>query len=88
MALADTKKVQTLINVAASAMEAARIAASDLEDTRDLYISASVSAAGTPLEGLVAPLNTALNSLLVETSGSIWDTLISLEVPTHRGKAL
>jgi len=88
MALSDAKKVQTMINVAASQMTMIRAATNRLETIRDLFIAASANVAGTPLEGNLGTLNTALNDLLTETDSVIWTVLIANEVPSHRGRAL
>ena len=43
---------------------------------------------GTPLEGNVAALNSALTALRSEVGGAVWSGLIVAIVPSHRNKAL
>lgn len=92
MPLANTKQVQTIINVTAEQIIIVRAAIQTMKDTRTLFVAASVDTTGTPLSGSVASLNSALNTLdSAVNSGSIsatWDALIGNYVPTHRKEAL
>ena len=88
MALADSKKVQTMINRVASNIQHMREDMVKIKAVRDLYIAANVDPTGTPLEGKVAILNNAIASLDAELSLPVFDQLIAAIVPTHNGRAL
>ena len=92
MAISDTKKVQTLVNVTAEQIIVVRSAVSTTKAMRDLYLAASPSVTGTCISGSVASVNSALNALdTIINSGSnlnVWDGLVNCYVPTHRKGAL
>ena len=80
----DTKKVQTLINAAAVAIEEAR----KLETIRTKYTAASPSVTGTPLQGKLTTLNKFLNDLNTLLNSEAANLLVDNKVKSHRGKAL
>lgn len=82
--VADTKKVQTLINHMADAIEAGRAA----EAIRDAYILASPDVTGTPLEGNVTAVNTWLTGFISSLNDPVAQALVDARVSTHTGKAL
>ena len=88
MALSDRKKIQTLINRTADAMSRIRDDVAVLEDYKARYVASGADPTGTPLEGNVTALNTALASLRIEVDSVVWSTLIAAKVDTHRGQAL
>lgn len=88
MALADTKKAQTLINRAAAAAEAIQAASADLEAVRTLYNAANVNPTGTPLQGNVAAVSNWIDSVVTVASSAVADAMIAAKVPSHRGEAL
>lgn len=88
MAVSDSKKVQTIINRAADEMIAIRAALVRFQATKALFVAANPSVTGTPLEGNVTALNTALTALQAEADKAIWTGLIAARVPSHRGEAL
>jgi hypothetical protein len=88
MAIADIKKVQTMINVAADQMEIIRSAVDTVVAIRTAFQAHNPDVTGTPLEGKVATLNAALNDLQGEADEEIWTELIAARVPSHRGVAL
>ena len=89
MAVADTKKVQTMVNVAAEQLEIIRSALDALQAVKTAYQTENPSVAGTVLAGGNAALmNTALGTLQTAADDAIWDTLIESKVPTHKNKAL
>ncbi len=80
----DTKKVQTLINAAAHAIEEAR----KLELVRGKYNTANPSITGTPLQGKLTILNKFLNDLDTLLNSEAANLLVDNKVASHRGKAL
>jgi len=86
--VADTKKVQTMINVAADQLTVIRAALDTLQAVKDRFVAADPDVTGTPLEGNVAALNSALADLQAEGDRQIWSDLIAAKVPSHRGEAL
>ena len=88
MALADSKKVQTMINVLAASVEEVRDAVARMKAVRVKFQTHNPSVVGTPLEGNVAAVNSALNALDAEVSKALWTQLIAAKVPSHRNRAL
>jgi hypothetical protein len=89
--VADTKKCQTMVNVAAAQIVIIRAAIATLSGVRDTFLVVNPDVTGTPLEGYTAAMNNALNALddtVNTTHAATWDHLIANYVPTHRGKAL
>lgn len=88
MAVADTKKCQTLINAAAAEALIIRAAVARLKLVRTAYQTANPSTVGTVLDGNTAALNASLNAIDTEIAKAVWDTLIGGVVQSHRGEAL
>ena len=88
MPIADTKKVQTLINAAGQQALLVREAVATMKAIRTLFNTANPDVSGTPLEGNLAAVSNAIDSLDTEISGAVWDGMIEAIVPTHRGEAL
>lgn len=86
--IADTKKVQTMINRVAGNIQSMRNDMADIKLVRDLYIASNADPVGTALDGNVATLNSAINLLDVELSKGIYDQLIAAVVSSHEGDAL
>lgn len=86
--VADTKKVQTLINRAADVMAAVVTAADDMDALKALYQAASPSTAGTPLDGNLAALNQWLADLRTLAGSPVVAVMSAAKVPSHRGGAL
>ncbi len=86
--VADTKKVQTLINRTADAMIDVREAVAVINDYKARFVAASPDVTETPLEGNVAALNTALIALTTQADKPIWTQLIAAKVGSHRSEAL
>lgn len=86
--VADSKKVQTMINVAADELTTIREALGRLQVIKTKFQTANPDVSGTPLEGNVTALNNALTDLQTEADRTIWTQLIAARVPSHRGKAL
>ena len=84
MAISDTKKVQTLINEAARAIEAARL----ISVVRAKYNAATPSITGTPLQGNGAAINTWLDSIEAILADPMADLFVASKVDSHRGEAL
>jgi len=91
MPLADSKKVQSMVNIAAEQGEIIRAAIQKLKDTKAVFVAVNPDVTGTPLEGQVGNLNNVINdldTLINVTDKAIWDGLIAAKVPSHEGKAL
>lgn len=91
MALADTKKVQTMINITVLQIQAVRNAITAMKTVRTTFQTINPSVIGTPLEGHTAEISAALNRLdtLVNTTDvATWDLIVAAYVPTHTGNAL
>jgi hypothetical protein len=84
----DSKKVQTMINVAAKEMSQVRASVAAIGEVRVKFQTVNPNVTGTPLEGNVAALNNAFIALKVEVDKPIWSDLITAQVPSHEGKAL
>ena len=82
--VADTKKVQTLINHMADAVEAGRAA----EVIRYAFIAANPSVIGTPLEGNLSAVNTWLTSFITDLNDPVAQGFINARIASHRGEAL
>jgi hypothetical protein len=80
----DTKKVQTLVNEAAVAIEAAR----KISSVRAKYVTANPSVSGTPLQGNGAAINQWLDDFEALLADPVADLFVSNKVASHRGKAL
>lgn len=88
MALSDTKKVQTMINIVGQQAEIIDNAVTAMEAVRTLYLAMNPDTTGTPLDGNVAAVNTAINSLRATIDGAAMQLMINSIVPSHRGEAL
>ncbi len=88
MATADTKKVQTMVNVAGQQMEIIRSAVTTMESMKTAFQAHDPDVTGTPLEGNVSALNSALTALRTEVDSAVWTGLIAAIVRSHRNKAL
>ena len=88
MAVADTKKVQSLINRVADEISAMRAGMKRITELHDKYVAQSVNPTGTPLEGNVSVLTTALTKLGTALDSNVFTALIAAKVPSHRGVAL
>lgn len=102
MPISDNIKAQSYINHVGQKIASMRERLAEMQAlrtaiiaTRQLYIDQAVDPTGTPLEGNVATLNTALTNLNTalanldtELNSAVFDTLIAAIEPTHRGTAL
>jgi len=88
MAVADTKKVQRLMNRVADEISAMRAGMKRITELRDKYVAQNVDAKSTPLEGNVTVLTTALTNLGKALDSNVFTQLIAAKVPSHRGVAL
>lgn len=86
--VADTKKVQTMINICANQAQIARTAASRMLAVRTAFTTHNPDVTGTPLEGNVAIVSQAITDLSAEANKGIWDAMIAARVPSHRGEAM
>jgi len=92
MALADSKKVQTMVNICAEQAQIVRAAIVKMKAVRTVYLAAAPAVTDTVLDGgNAATLSSAINALdtLVNTTdAAIWTALINSYVPSHRNQAL
>lgn len=88
MAVADTKKCQTMINIVAQQMVIIRAAVDAIETVRDTFTTINPDTTGTVLDGNLTAINSAITDLKAETDKALWTGLIAAEVPSHRNAAL
>ncbi len=90
--IADTKKCQTLINVAAQQIAIVRAAIETIKTVRTTFQTVDPDTTGTALEGNLAAINTAISQLddvaNAGANGAVWDGMIAAAVPSHRSAAL
>ena len=88
----DKKKCQTMINIMGQQALSIRAAIGVMKAVRTAFTTIDPDTTGTPLEGNVQLVNTALNDLDATVNegvnGAVWDAMIAAIVPTHRNKAL
>ena len=86
---ADTKKIQTLVNLAAVEIAAVRASVAALKAIRAKYQAAAPSLAGTSLGNAdIMAISNGINALDAAAGAAVWDKVIGAVVPTHGGKAL
>ena len=88
MPVADTKKVQTMVNIVGLKAEQIRLAVTQMKAVRTAFNAANPDVSGTPLEGNLAAISNAIDALDSEIYGVVWDGLIDAIVDSHRGEAL
>ena len=84
----DTKKVQTMVNIVGQQMIIIRVAMARIEAVKAAFTTANPDVTGTPLEGNIAAVNSAITALKAEVDAALWTQLIAAIVPSHRNKAL
>jgi hypothetical protein len=88
MPIADTKKVQTMINVAADQIEIIQSAIATMKTIRTAFNTQNPDVTGTALEGNKVALSNSIDALDTEANLAIWTTITTSQVPSHQGKAL
>ena len=88
MPIADKKKCQTLINVAADAVVDLKAVADRLQAVQAAFVAASPSTAGTALDGNLSAIATWIASVRAAADSAVAAGLLAAKVPSHRGKAL
>lgn len=88
MAIADTKKCQTLINLCAAECQRLQEIHTRLVAYRAAYLIQGVDPTGTPLEGKAALVSMWIDEIGVVANNAVANGLIAAAVPTHRNKAL
>ena len=88
MAIPDSKKVQTMINITAQQMIIIRAAVAKMDAVKAAFTTHNPDVTGTPLAGQVGTVNTALTALRAESDKVVWTNLIAAIVPSHRNKGL
>ena len=88
----DIKQCQTMVNICGQQITAIRAALETIKDIRTAFLTINPETAGTPLEGNVAFVNTAINDLddaiNTGTNNTVWNQMIASIVPSHRNMAL
>ncbi len=87
MAIADIKKVQTFINVAAQAAQDLDAIATKLEHLRTLWTSHNIDPTGTALDGNVAAVSTWIDAVRAVADSAVPNGLVQHIVPSHRSMA-
>lgn len=88
MPLADTKRVQTLVNLCAEAAEQIEAQAAQLEHYRALYVAAKINPTGTVLAGKVTAVSAWIDKVRALANDPVAAALIAAKVPSHRNQAL
>jgi len=88
VALADTKKCQTLINLCGYAAQQLEAMATQLETYRAVYQSQGIDPTGTALEGHMAQVSAWIDGIRACADDPVTMGLINAIVPSHRNKAL
>ena len=88
MAIADSKKCQTLINVAAAKVLELQAVSAKLQALRTAFVAQAVDPAGTPLDGHVAQISAWIDAIDAVATDAVANGLLAAIVPSHRNKAL
>lgn len=89
MAVSDSKKVQTMINVVAAAKQACDAQLAIMLAVRTAFQTINPSVTGTPLAGgNAAKVNSLVTQLETLLAHADWLIVTNNIVPTHEGKAL
>ncbi|KKK92621.1 hypothetical protein LCGC14_2701100 [marine sediment metagenome] len=88
MAIADKKKVQTMVNISAEEILKIRKALERIKQVRAAFQTHNPVVTGTALENRVAALNASLNALDIQANLAVWNDIVGGVVPSHRNKAL
>lgn len=83
MPRADTKKVQTMVNIVGKNAEKVRNAVALMKAVRSMFQAVNPSTANTPLAGNEAAVSAAINALDAEISKPVWSGMIDAVSPTH-----
>ena len=88
MAIADTKKCQTMINIVGQQAQVIRAAVTKMKAVRTKFVQINPDTTGTPLEGTTAAVSNWIDTVEATANDAVATGLISAIVPTHRNKAL
>ena len=88
MAIADSKKVQTMINVLADEAEIIQASIARMKSVRDRFNTANPVTDRTILDSNLTNINNGITALDTEVSKQLWTDLIDNRVSTHRSKSL
>lgn len=86
--IANTKQVQTMVNIVGQAVADMRVGMTDILAMRTKFQAINPSVVGTPLDGNLAVVNAAITALDNELSKAVWTQMISAVVESHENKAL
>lgn len=88
MPQADSKKVQTVINTVGQQVQFMRDGMDRINEMKVKWAAHNPDVTGTPLDGNVAALNTAVTTLETALNSAVFTGLIAAISPTHENKAL
>lgn len=86
--VSDSKKIQSLINLVGRSILVCRLERDNILAARSLYQLANPVITGTVLDGNIASINTAINSLDTIVDDVAFNLLVNNIIESHRGKAL
>lgn len=88
MAVSDSKKCQTMINITGQQMQAMQVALTNILAVKAAFQTHNPDVTGTPLEGNVAAVNNWITSAESLLGSAVVSQMIAAIVPSHRNKAL
>lgn len=88
MAIADSKKVATMVNIVGQQMLIIRAAVAKIEAMRVKFQIVNPDVTGTPLEGNVALVSGKIDELVAAVAGTVLDGIVLAIVPSHENRGL
>ena len=88
MPIADSKKAQTFINIAAAEVAKLQASATRLAALRTAWQSHSPDATGTPLDGNVVAVSNWIDDVISASNNAVANGLVAHVVSSHRSKAM
>ncbi len=86
--VADTKKVQTLVNKMSEGAAGLAVISDVFQTVLTSYQTHSPDTTGTPAEGHEADIGQAIADLKTLSERPVFAAMVAAYVPSHRGKAL
>jgi hypothetical protein len=87
MAIADSKKCQTFINMIKLEQDRVKLAVANLEAIKAKYLANTPVITGTVLQGRIAAINTWIAALKVLADDATMTTISAAYVESHRNEA-
>lgn len=88
MPIADSKKVQSMVNVVGQQAEIIRAAVQAMKDIRTAFNAINPDTTGTPLAGNEAAVSGAIDVLDTEANKAVWTQMIDAVIPSHPNNLL